>query len=182
MGVAEAITGALALAALSTAADFVWATWISSHRAIYGFLHGTLLFLAIGLILGRIAGRGAAGAIAGACLGAFAAGLYYVLAPLLGFSAMIVSWMAVWLGLSAMYGRLNAQRIDAGRRHDIRRSLAAVLVRGLIAAIASGLAFYLISGIWQPFNPQGSDYVIHFVAWAIAYFPGFAALLIARPG
>jgi hypothetical protein len=181
MGLAEAITGSLAIAALSTAADFVWATWISSHRAIYGFVHGTLLFLVIGLMLGRVAGRAAAGAIAGACVGALAAGLYYLLAPLLGFSAMIVAWMAVWFGLAAVYGRLNAQRVDAAARHDVRVNLGAVVARGLIAAVASALAFYSISGIWRPFNPQGFDYVVHFVAWTFAYFPGFAALLMRRP-
>jgi hypothetical protein len=180
MGLAEAITGSLAIAALSTAADFIWATWITSHRALYGFIHGSLLFLVIGLMLGRVAGRAAAGAIAGTCAGALAAGLYYVLAPLLGFSAMVVAWMAVWLGLAAVYSRLDARRTDPSRRHDSRVSLGAIVARGLIAAVASGLAFYSISGIWRPFNPQGVDYVVHFVAWTFAYFPGFAALLLTR--
>jgi hypothetical protein len=181
MGLAEAITGTLAIAAISTAGDFIWATGISSHRAVYGLIHGGLLFLAIGLFLGSLTGRAAAGAIAGACVGALAAGLYYLLAPMLGFSAMIVAWMAVWLGLAFVYGRLNAHRIDAGNRHDIRISLGAVAGRGVIAAIASGLAFYAISGIWRPFDPQGWDYLAHFGAWMLAYFPGFAALLMARP-
>ena len=180
MGLAEAITGTLAIAAVSTAADFIWATWISSHRAVYGFIHGALLFLAIGLFLGSLTGRAAAGALAGACVGALAAGLYYLLAPMLGFPAMVVAWMAVWLGLAFVYGRLNAQRMDAGHRHDIRINFGAVASRGVIAAIASGLGFYAISGIWRPFDPEGWDYLIHFGAWMIAYFPGFAALLIAR--
>ena len=32
------------------------------------------------------------------------------------------------------------------------------------------------------FNPllHGADYAIHFAAWTFAYFPGFAALLLAR--
>ena len=59
--------------------------------------------------------------------------------------------------------------------------LGAVASRGAIAAVASGLGFYAISGIWRPFNPQGWDYAVHFGAWTVAYFPGFAALLIARP-
>jgi hypothetical protein len=180
MGLAGAITGTLAIAALSTAGDFIWATWISSHRAVYGFIHGALLFLAIGLFLGSLAGHAAVGAIAGTCVGALAAGLYYVLAPMFGFSAMIIAWMAVWLGLAFVYGRLNPQRIDAGNRHDIRISLGAVAGRGVIAAIASGLGFYLISGIWRPFNPQGWDYLTHFGAWTVAYFPGFAGLLLGR--
>ena len=180
MGLAETIAGTLAIAALSTAGDFIWATWISAHRAVYGVIHGALLFLAIGLFLGSLAGRAAAGAIAGACVGALAAGLYYLLAPMLGFGAMIVAWMAVWLGLALVYGRLNAQRIDVGGRHDIRINFGAVATRGVIAAIASGLGFYAISGIWRPFDPEGWDYLTHFGAWTLAYFPGFAALLISR--
>ena len=52
--------------------------------------------------------------------------------------------------------------------------------QGVIAAIASGLGFYAISGIWRPFDPEGWDYLVHFGAWTIAYFPGFAALLVSR--
>ncbi|HEY6361694.1 MAG TPA: hypothetical protein VIX63_11350, partial [Vicinamibacterales bacterium] len=52
--------------------------------------------------------------------------------------------------------------------------------RGAVAAVTSGIAFYFISGIWRPFNPAGWDYAAHFAAWAIAYLPGFAALLMTR--
>ena len=110
---------------------------------MFGFIHGALLFLAIGLFLGSVAGRAAAGAIAGACVGALAAGLYYLLSPMLGFSAMVVAWMAVWLGLAAIYGRLKAQRIDAGHRHDIRVNTVPSPAEAALAAVASGLAFYL---------------------------------------
>jgi hypothetical protein len=180
MGIAEAITGSLAIAALSTAGDFIWATWIPSHRVLYGLVHGALLFLAIGLFLGRVAGRASAGAGAGAGVGALAAGLYYLLAPMLGFLAMVVAWMATWLGLAAIYGYLRARRHDVGGRSDTRINLGAIAGRGALAAVASALGFYLIAGIWQPFNPQGWDYAIHFVAWTVAYFPGFGALLIGR--
>jgi hypothetical protein len=180
MGLVDAVAGSLLLAALSTGGDFVWATWVTSSRAVFGFIHGALVFLAIGLFLGGVAGRALAGAVAGACIGALAAGLYYVLSPVLGFNAMVVVWMLVWIALAALYGSLNAQRIDAGARHDVQVNVGAVVGRGIIAAIASGLAFYSISGIWRPFNPQGVDYAIHFAAWTVAYFPGFAALLLAR--
>ena len=87
MGLAETITGTLAIAALSTLGDFVWATWISSHRSVYGLIHGALLFLAIGLFLGRLAQRAGAGAIAGACVGALAAGLALAALVTLPFAA-----------------------------------------------------------------------------------------------
>jgi len=51
------LTGALTIAAVSTVGDFVWATWITRHRAIFGLTHGALLFLAIGLFLGVLARR-----------------------------------------------------------------------------------------------------------------------------
>jgi hypothetical protein len=59
-----------------------------------------------------------------------------------------------------------------------RDSIGAVAVRSLVAAVGSGLGFYAISGIWMPFNPQGLDYVKHFVYWTLAYLPAFAALLV----
>jgi hypothetical protein len=169
-GLVAAVTGAVAIAALSTLGDFVWATWIPRPHPIYGLSHGALLFLAIGLFLGALARRPLAGAIAGALAGAAAAGSFYLLAPLFGFSSMFVSWFVVWIALGFVYAWLLRSSTGFGT----------VLVRGVIAALASGLAFYLISGIWRPFNPQGWDYAVHFAAWTVAYFPGFAALLISR--
>jgi hypothetical protein len=52
------------------------------------------------------------------------------------------------------------------------------MLRSLFAAVGTGLGFYAISGIWFPFNPHGWDYAVHFAAWTVAYFPGFAALLV----
>lgn len=168
----NAIVGALLIAAVSTLGDFVWATWIPEHRAVYGMTHGTLLFCAIGLFLGTLAARPLAGAMAGAVIGAAGAGSFYLLSPVLGYSAMFVVWVALWMALGLLYARLSGTRI-------IRRE---VLSRGAIAAAASGLAFYAISGIWRPFDPRGWEYAVHFGAWTLAYLPGFAALLVARPG
>jgi hypothetical protein len=169
-GLGVAVVGSLLMAAVSTLGDFIWATWIPQHRAVYGMIHGTILFGAIGLFLGLLAARAAAGAAAGALIGALAAGAYYVLAPMVGYSAMFVVWVGVWMAFGLLYSRLRGTRIY---RYE-------VLLRGAIAAIASGLAFYAISGIWRPFDPDGWDYAVHFGAWTLAYFPGFAALLFAR--
>lgn len=165
-GLATTFFSSLAIAALSTFGDFVWATWIPDHRIAYGLAHGALLFLAIGFALGTRAQQPYAGAIGGAVLGLAAASLFYVTAPLVGFSAMFFIWVGVWMGLAILYARLSGRGVDR-----------AVLARGSMAAVASGLAFYLISGIWRPFNPEGWDYATHFAAWTVAYFPGFAALL-----
>jgi hypothetical protein len=169
-GITSAIIGALAIAAVSTAGDFIWATWIPRHRMPYGLAHGTLLLACVGLCLGAFAGRAAAGAIGGALIGLLAAGSFYVLAPVAGYSVMFFVWFALWIALAAFDGRVLRRR--AG--------LPQIIARGLIAAIASGLAFYAISGIWFPFRPRGWDYVVHFVSWTIAYLPAFLALLLTR--
>ncbi len=169
-GVQQAIGGASAIAAVSTLGDFIWATWIPEHLPLYGLAHGTLLFLSIGLYLGALSNRPGVGTGAGALIGALAAGSFYLLAPVVGYSVMFAVWIGVWVAVGILNEFLR------NRPPEIRVALA----RGAVAAATSGLAFYLISGIWFPFNPQGWDYLIHFGGWTIAYLPGFAALLISR--
>lgn len=164
------LLASLAIAALSTLGDFIWAMWLPEHRAVYGFAHGLLLFCAIGLVFGTLAGRPAPGGLAGAAIGAAAAGGFYLLSPLLGFSAMFPVWFGAWIALGWTYALLSGGGAGPG----------VVLARGAMAAAASGLAFYLIAGIWMPFDPEGWDYLLHFAAWTFAYFPGFAALLTRR--
>jgi hypothetical protein len=166
------IVGSIAIALVSTLGDFIWATWIPRHRPVYGLTHGTLLFLVVGLYLGVLTRQPAQGAIMGATLGFLAAGSFYVLAPLAGYSVMFVSWFGIWIALALAYAWLSGGPW----------SNRAVVLRGLAAATASGLAFYLVSGIWRPFNPVGRDYAWHFAAWTFAYFPGFASLLMAPAG
>ena len=169
-GVTASILGAVALASVSTLGDFVWATWIPRHRPLYGLTHGALLFLCIGLFLGTLTQRRVLGALTGALIGFLAAGSFYLLAPLAGYSVMFVVWFVVWIALGLFNERLNRRQAP----------FRAAVVRGLLAAAGSGVAFYLISGIWFPFNPRGWDYLAHFAGWTVAYFPGFAALLVRR--
>jgi hypothetical protein len=174
-----AIAGALVLGALSTLGDFVWANWQVRHMAAYGVLHGMAIFLAIGLFLGAIAGRPVAGAIFGVLAGAAAAGSFYAMRPLLGYRAMFVAWILVWIALGVINARLQVRQAPTTRVGFV--SLPAVLVRGVLAALASGAAFYAVSGMWFPFDPQGWDYADHFARWTVAYVPGFAALLYGLP-
>jgi len=167
------LLGALLIAAVSTLGDFIWAGLHLRHRPLYGLGHGILLFLCIGLYLGTLAGRSAAGALGGAVIGLVAAGSFYVLAPVAGYSVMFFAWAFVWLALAILAGRML--------RRENPLTWNEVLSRGCFAAIASGVAFYLISGIWRPFNPHGWDYAIHFLSWTVAYLPGFAALIKSQP-
>jgi hypothetical protein len=170
--IGDAIGGALAIAAVSTLGDYLWANVLPHHRPIYGLTHGTLLFLAVGLYLGARAHRPATGAVVGGLLGFLAAGSFYVLQPMLGYTAMFLMYIGVWVGLGLLNGRVL---------QPIRAPLSEVMIRSLLAAIGSGVAFYAISGIWFPFHPHGWDYAVHFAAWTVAYLPGFAALLVSRP-
>ena len=163
-----ALLGSLGVAVLSTLGDFIWAMWIPQHRPVYGLAHGTLLFLVIGLALGFAFGRRLAGAGLGALIGGLAAGSFYLLSPLAGYRAMFLVWIGVWIALGLICRYMSGSNVR----------IQSALARGAGAAMGSGLAFFLVSGIWLPFNPRGWDYLVHFGAWTLAYLPGFAALLV----
>jgi hypothetical protein len=164
--------GALWAAALSTLGDFVWARFITSHQAIYGLIHGAALGLGIGLYLGGLRRLPVRGSLWGAAIGLGAAAGFYGLAPFVGYSAMFVLWMALWAAFGVLEGRgLGAPLLAMGE----------AVTRGLLAAVGSGVAFYLISGIWTHPRPGGPDYVHHFLCWTIAFLPGFFFLLARKP-
>ncbi len=54
-GYANTLIAALLLATASTLADLIWALWVPEHRAIYGLIHGALLFMTLGLVLAVLA-------------------------------------------------------------------------------------------------------------------------------
>lgn len=160
----DAIVGSLVIAAVSTAGDFVWAGLNLPHRVVYGLAHGAVLFACIGAYFGLLQNRIFVGAMYGAAIGLAAAGTFYLLAPIAGYSIMFFVWAFVWIALAGV-----------ARRRP-------VVWRGALAMIGSGVGFYLISGIWRPFDPEGWDYAIHFLGWAFAYLPGFTAILWERVG
>jgi hypothetical protein len=169
----SALVGALSIAALSTLGDFVWAGLRLQHRVIFGLSHGALLFLAIGAYLGFLDRQPARGALAGAAIGLAAAGTFYLLAPIAGYGVMFLVWAFIWCALAVLRRALSS----AAHRWTWRETL----IRAGVAMIGSGVGFYLISGIWRPFDPAGWDYAVHFLSWTFAYLPGFVALLGRRP-
>jgi hypothetical protein len=164
------LAASAALAAASTLGDFVWARWIPEHKAVFGLVHGALLGAAIGLTLGLARGRALAGLAGGAAIVLGAALGFYALRPLLGYSAMFVLWMALWLAFGLLGGRWLVSR------HSATEALA----RGTVAAVGSGLAFYLVSGIWSRFDPRTIDYAYNLGCWTLAFLPAFLALLLER--
>ncbi|HET9317487.1 MAG TPA: hypothetical protein VFQ51_17980 [Vicinamibacteria bacterium] len=165
----QAVCAALWAAALSTLGDWIWARFIPAHRPVYGLIHGTALCLGIGLALGVFRDRAPKGALAGAAIGFGAAGGFYVLARFMGYAAMFVLWMALWVAFSLLVARGLGEP---------REPMARGWIRGALAAVGSGLAFYAISGIWTRHKDGGPDYPYNFACWTIAFLPGFMALLL----
>jgi hypothetical protein len=103
-------------AAAMTLGDWIWAVLALRHRPQYGLAHGTLLCLWLGLYIGLASGRVVGGLMRGAGVGFLAAGSFYSLAPLMGYSAMFVSWMLVWFGLAIVVATLLTDRWTSRRR------------------------------------------------------------------
>ena len=173
----HALLGALLLAGVSTLGDFIWAFYRLEHRPVYGLVHGALLCSAIGLYLGLLRGRLVHGAIGGVAIGLGAAAGFYGLAHFAGIAAMLPAWMALWIGFALLDARVLT---DPPRRAP---RIHTVLLRGTVAAVASGLAFYAISGIWLGGGAGSPNYALHLASWTVAFLPGFLALLVtpARP-
>jgi hypothetical protein len=165
-----AVVGAIVLGALSTLYDFIWAHFEVRHRVINGIVHGMTLLSVAGLILGWPVRRFALGLLGGAAAGLLGALAFYGAYPLLGFlNALVAAWVVMWLAFATLETQL--------RRAPVGRDTG---VRGLAAALLSGIAFYLVSGIWTD-HGSPPNYLRNFASWTFAFFPGFAALLWRRP-
>lgn len=166
-GVGAALAGTLLLGGLSTLGDIIWAYLDLAHRLQWGLLHGGLLFLALGAYFGCLAGRRmiAAGSAGGLIVGLGGAASFYLLAPSMGTTALFAAWVTVWLLLSLLWTLLQPSEVY----------FPTGLIRGLVAAVLSGISFYLISDIWL--SRGEPNYLFNLVSWTLAYFPGLAALL-----
>lgn len=169
-----AFVAALAMGVVSTFGDFVWEALGLQHRMWYGLVHGAVICLSIGAVIGIRERRIVPAIAAGPLIGLLAAGGFYLLAPWLRYAAMFPMWMLFWLCFALLQGWL--QRATP-------RGLRTVALRGLAAAVLSGAAFYMISGIWTERSPAGPNYLRHFLAWSFAFLPGFLSLFAGRrPG
>lgn len=166
----NAAISTLVLALVATIGDWVWATYLPRHQMTAGLAHGALLCLVMGIVLALPTRRFTAGAAAGLVVGFAAAGLFYLLSPLLRMAAMLPAWFALWVMLSAAWRALTGSP----------RSWRETMIRGVLAGVASGAAFYLVSGMWTRWDPQSINYADHFARWAVAFAPGFLALQVPR--
>jgi hypothetical protein len=168
----DALVAALALGAVSTVGDFVWDVLHLRHRMWYGLGHGAVICFSIGAVIGIRERRIVPAIAAGPAIGLIAAGGFYLLAPWLRYSAMFPMWMLFWLCFALLQEWLGPRARSSARR---------AVIRGLVAALLSGLAFYAISGIWTQPSPGGPNYLQHFLSWSFAFLPGFLALFAGRP-
>src|SRR6185295_1914801 len=110
----NAVIGALVTAAVSTVGDYLWANVLPHGQPVYWFAHAIVLFLTVGFCLGLPSRKAAAGAIGAVAIGCAATAGFYVLQPVIGYSALFVLFVALWLGLGVLTGRV-LQRRDSMR-------------------------------------------------------------------
>lgn len=159
----DAALSSLFLGLVMALGDWMWAALHLQHRVAYGIAHGAVMCLCLGAAIGVRARRPGPAILAGPVIGVLAAALFYLLAPSMGLAAMFPAWMLFWI----LFALLQRQV----RGHE---GLAGGAVRGLVAAGLSGLAFYMISGIWTgPFHPH---LAVRVAAWSFAFLPGFLVL------
>jgi hypothetical protein len=165
--------GVLLVALVSTLGDFVWYEFGVRHRVVVGILHGAVLLMAVGGVVGLAARRVGAGLPIGAAAGVGGAVAYYLIDMVTrGSVAMIAAWAVCWLLLAVGEGRLLQRP---------QRPWREVVIRGVLAAILGGLAFYaVVNVLWGRPPAGGRNYVVQFIAWTVAWAPGIAALVAGR--
>lgn len=161
------VGGALLLASLSTAADYVWFLNIPAHNAISGGTHGAALFATLGGFLGWRQGKLFSGIAGGLACGLLAALSFYVLAPLGGYPMMLVSWFLLWIMLAALERRLEGRLVPLQ-----------ALTQGLLIAVVAGAGFgAVLFFLYLGWPPATFPYLKHFAAWTLAYLPGIWLLI-----
>ena len=124
------VAGILIVAAVATAADWIWYTFGVRHGVIQGLVHGALLLTVVGGTLGAAAGRLVRGLPIGTLAGLGGAAAYYVFIAVFGGrtygSAIPAAWVVMWLLLAALEGR---------RLREPRRSWGEIAGRGVAASV-----------------------------------------------
>jgi hypothetical protein len=170
------VTGILVVAAIATVADWAWYTFDVCHGVTAGVIHGAVLLTAVGGAVGAASGRFVRGLPVGTLAGIGGALAYY------GFvaafdgqaygSAIPAAWVVTWLTMAILEGRWIS---------TTPRPWLAIALRGALAAVLSGVAFYLVlDRLWGPPPPDGRNYAVQFAAWVAAWAPGLLALTL-RP-
>jgi hypothetical protein len=171
------VAGILGTALVATLADYTWYTLHLRHSMVTGIIHGAVLLTAVGAALGLHAGRVLKGLPIGALSGVGGALTYYLLVALVDRrtygAAIPASWAALWLIVAVLDGRWL--------RAPERRPWRVIAVRGALAAVLSGAAFFVVMNtLWGHPPATGRNYFVQFGAWAVAWAPGLLALTLGR--
>ena len=173
------VLGILLIAAVATAGDYIWYTYGVRHQMPAGIIHGALLLTAVGGVLGALQGRLLRGLPIGTIAGIGGALAYYVLVEVMDSrtygTAIPAAWVLMWLMLAALEGRWL--------RAPFPRSWSSIAVRGVVAAVLGGLAFYsVVTVLWGRPPAGGRNYFVQWLAWAWAWTPGIVALAAGGRG
>lgn len=170
--------GILGVAVVATLGDYTWYTLNVRHSMVTGIIHGAVLLTAVGAVLGLDAGRIVKGLPIGTLSGVGGALIYYLLVQLVDRrtygAAIPLSWVGMWLLVALLDGRwLRAPQ---------RRPWGEIAMRGVLAAVVSGIAFYFVmTTLWGRPPATGRNYFVQFAAWVVAWAPGLLALTAGRP-
>jgi hypothetical protein len=169
--------GILGVALVATLGDYIWYTLHVRHSIAAGLVHGAVLLTAVGAVLGLDAGRVLKGLPIGALSGVGGALVYYLLVALVDRrtygAAIPASWVAMWLIVALLDGRWL--------RAPLRRPWSEIAMRGVLAAVVSGIAFSLVvNTLWGRPPATGRNYLVQFAAWVVAWAPGLLALTLGR--
>jgi len=170
------VLGILGVALVATLTDYTWYTLHVRHSITAGVVDGAVMLTTVGAVLGLNAGRLWKGLPIGALAGVSGALVYYLLVAFVDRrvygSAIPAAWVALWLILAVLDGRWL--------RAPACRSWLSLAIRGVLAAVLSGVAFYLVMNtLWGRPPATGKNYFVQFAAWVIAWAPGLLALTLA---
>ena len=171
------VVGILGVALVATLFDYIWYTLHVRHSITAGILHGAALLTAVGAVLGLDARRVVKGLPIGALAGIGGALTYYLLVALVDRrtygAAIPLSWIALWLIVAVLDGRWL--------RSPARRPWGEIAIRGALAAVLSGAAFFMVMNtLWGRPPATGRNYGVQFAAWVVAWAPGLLALTLGR--
>ena len=137
------VAGIVVVAAAATLGDFIWYTVGVRHTMVAGLVHGALLLTAVGGALGAASGCLAKGLPLGTLAGLGGALSYYFLIVVMDSrtygTAIPGAWVIMWLLLATLDGRW----LRAPNRRDWKE----VATRGVVAAVAAGIAFALVRNV-----------------------------------
>ena len=174
----NAIAGIAVIAAAATLGDFIWYAVGVRHTMTAGCCTARCSSR-VGAVLGAANGRLVKGLPIGALAGIGGALSYYGLIVVMDSrtygTAIPGAWVIMWLLLAALEGRWL--------RAPDRRRWSEIAIRGVVAAVAGGLAFALVRNIlWGRPPGEGRNYLVQFAAWAFAWAPGLLALTWGNTG